>query len=188
MIQFIKKITIIIPKNLFLERVFSVRARKLYLSKNKNFLQSRFLFYFSSSWNSLLKFYNIEAKKFHFPKYKKSFFWENIGKFFRVFFICLIFWINYYRSSAVPFFSLPHFHVIIWMLCIFLYDSVSFSMILFAATLTFAFLIFCISYAVFTNNFRSFPTASLSISFIYMFKSNYIGLIATFFLGVNQQV
>ena len=51
------------------------------ISRNiRNFFKVGF-FYFSSSESSLLKVFNLGARKFHFPKYKKNFFLRNIKTF-----------------------------------------------------------------------------------------------------------
>ena len=50
-----------------------------FISRNiRNFFRVIFFFYFSSSEYSLLKFFNLGARKFYFSKYKKNFFKENI--------------------------------------------------------------------------------------------------------------
>ena len=71
-------------------------GEKLFLEKHKKFLRSTF-FYFLGFASSLLKyrkflfrkkyeFLKLWARKFHFQKYKKNLFWENIGNFFKRFF------------------------------------------------------------------------------------------------------
>ena len=52
------------------------RNLKKQIMKKQNFE----FFYFSSSESSLLKFVILRARNFHFPKYKKSIFGENIRK------------------------------------------------------------------------------------------------------------
>ena len=69
---------------------FKLGARKLHSSKHKKFFQIVFFYFFSLevfSRNSLVLrlessvFWNV--RKFHFLKFKKSFFWWNIRSFFR---------------------------------------------------------------------------------------------------------
>ena len=52
------------------------------ISRNIRNIFRVFFFYFSNSEISLMKFCILSARKLRFPKYKKSFFWENLRKKF----------------------------------------------------------------------------------------------------------
>ena len=62
----------------------------------RNIFRVFFFFYFSNFEISLMKFCILSARKFRFPKYKKSFFWENLRKNF--------FWENIKKISERNFF------------------------------------------------------------------------------------
>ena len=71
------------------------------------------MIYFLSLENSLVKYkksFKPGARKFHFPKYKKNFFWKNIRNFFRVdFFLEWIFLV------ALGFSAISWKIVVLWL-------------------------------------------------------------------------
>ena len=66
-------------KKFFRKIIGSFLSLELFPNDKKKFFRVAF-FYFASLESSLLK-YEKFFKKFHFPKHKKSFFWENLTTF-----------------------------------------------------------------------------------------------------------
>ena len=100
---------LIYKKNYFREnvKVFWAWGWKVPFPKYKKFFLNE-LFYFSISENSLLKSFNLGAKKFHFlkykssifPKYKKNFFLRKYKKLFQSGMFLFSYVFSYFSSSS----------------------------------------------------------------------------------------
>ena len=72
---------VLLEKFIYVYKSFLSLRLQSSVSWNIRNFSERFFFYFSRSESSLLKYFILRAGKFHFLKYKKSFFWENIRIF-----------------------------------------------------------------------------------------------------------
>ena len=99
---------------IFLEVSVSQSIRETFFGKI--FFWKNFLTLVQKS--SLLKYFNLGDRKFHFTKYNENLFWKNIRKFFReVFFI--IFWVSAWKCTKFP----PYITTIDYFTTITLIDS-----------------------------------------------------------------